>query len=108
LLVHPRRLGEIEMDVAVAEMAERDRDDSRHKLRDRRASTLDKIRHPLHRHRNIVLDRAPGMFLDFAHSMPHAPEESRLIKRGGNRRIPDDTAFEASREHLLKERPRIV
>ena len=72
------RLADIVVDVAVAEMSERNRPRTRNQFYDGGIGLLDEIRHRDHRHRDVVLDRAAFRFLRRRHLVAQFPERAAL------------------------------
>ena len=86
------RLGDVVVDVAVAEMAEWQRARAGNQRGDRGVGLLDEGGHRRDRHRDVVLDRAAGVALDFAELLADAPERLRLFETVGDGGVADQPA----------------
>src|ERR1700691_2923566 len=72
-LVGADRLADVVVDIAIAEMAERQRARTGYQRDDRRVRVLEEGRHCCDWHRYVVLDRASGMTLRLAEHLANAP-----------------------------------
>src|SRR5262245_12283125 len=91
---HILRPVEIEMDVAVADMAERNDADAGQGLRDRGDRLLDEGGHARHGDGDVVLDAGARKLLQFDHRLAYEPQPARLLLAPGNRRVGDDSGLE--------------
>ena len=97
-LVGADRLGDVVVDVAVAEMAERHRPRAGDQLSTTAAfASRDESRHRGDRHRDVVLDRAAVVLLRLAEVLADAPERLRLVEALGDGGVVDQTALDAAR-----------
>ena len=71
--IHAGRLADIVVDVAVAEMAERHRPRAGDHQLDKLIGARDELRHPRHRHGDVVLDGAAFVLLHLAHQLAQPP-----------------------------------
>ena len=95
-------LHQIEMDIAVAEMTERDAADARHEAFANVGRAADQLRHFGHRHRDVVLDRGAGQFLRLGMLLAEFPERGALRATLGDDGVENDTRFHRRREHLFE------
>ena len=106
LFVGIGRLRDIVVNVAVAEMSERQRPRAGNKRGHRRVRVTNESRHRRDWHRNVVFDRAAGVALHLAKHFAHAPERLGLFQTVGNGGIDDESrlvAFSQDRfEHLAQ------
>ena len=96
------RLGRIEVDVAVADMAERHRPDARQPLGDQQGGAVDQLGHAADRYGNIVLDRA-RIILRFDDRFADPPELLCLRPAFGDDPVADPTRFERRAEQPLEQ-----
>src|SRR6516162_10695487 len=87
------RLGQVEMDVAVADMAKGHWSDPRQSLADQVSGAVDEVGDPADRHRDIVLDRA-RIILRFDNRLADMPELLCLRPALGDDPVADETFFE--------------
>jgi hypothetical protein len=66
------------VDVAVAEMAERNRPRARDHQLDQPVGARDELRHRRHGHGDVVLDAAAFLLLHFAHQFAQTPQRLAL------------------------------
>src|SRR5205823_7729264 len=88
-LVHAGRLAQVEMDVAVPDMPERNRADAGNGARHGRARLDDEIGDAAYRYRDVVLDAAALVALCLGHAVADAPELAGLRGAGGDDAIDD-------------------
>ena len=94
LLVGADRLRHVEVDIAVAEMAEGDDAGPRLEGFDRRRRLPDQGRHEADRDGHVVLDRAALLALRVRQALAQLPEIRALLERGGDRSVLDDARLE--------------
>ncbi len=104
--VRADRLAHVEMDVAVAEMAERDRPRARHERFDRGARLRDEVRHGRDRHGDVVLDRAALEFLRLGNELAQTPERVALLDALGDGRVARRRRARSRRRARPRARPR--
>src|SRR5262245_48045247 len=107
-LVGTNGLADVEMHVAVAEMAERHGAAAGDELLDRRARPLDELRHHGDRYRDVVLDRSALRALRLADQVAQMPERLRLLDAGRDRGVGDEAALGRSGEKILQARAQAV
>src|SRR5262249_13263065 len=78
--VGSNRLTDVEMHIAIAEMAKRYRPAPGNNRFGGRARFLKKLGDSSNRDRHVNLDRAAFRFLDFRQNVPHMPERLCLIE----------------------------
>src|SRR5580704_11640847 len=94
ILVGADRLADVEMEIAVAEMAERTGTRAGDHGLHHRARLLEKVGHRRDRHRNVVLDRAALGFLRFRDRRAQMPERIALLETLGDDRIGNQPAVD--------------
>ena len=92
------------MDVAVADVAERQRTRAGNERGDGRVGLPDEGRHGGDRHRDIVLDRAALVALHLAEHLADAPEALGLFEALGRGRVGDQAALKALAEDVFEHR----
>src|SRR5271167_4948632 len=95
------RLGQVEVDVAVADMAEGHRSDPGQYLGDQESGAVDELGDAADRHRDIVLDRA-RIILRFDDRLADTPEFFCLRPALGDDPVADETLFESYAEQSLQ------
>ena len=94
LAVGADRLRHVEMDVAVAEMAEGDDARAGREGFDRGRRLLDQGGHEADRDRDVVLDRGALLALRLGQALAQTPKRRPLIERGGDRGVLNDVLIE--------------
>ena len=82
------------MNVAIAKMTEGYRSAARDHCCDRRGGIGDKIRHRVHRHRGVMLDRSAFIFLRVGDVMAQEPKGLGLLDACCNGRVLDQRALD--------------
>ena len=95
------RLGQVEVDIAIADMTERHRTDTGHRPCDGVAGARDEIRHPADRYGNIVLDRAAFEFLRLDDRLANEPEGGAFGLALGQGRVDDQAIIQPGRQRGL-------
>src|SRR5262249_36441853 len=86
-------LADIVMNVAVADMAERNGAHAWNEFCHRGVRQFKKLRHCSDRHRYVVLDRPALRLLHLGQHLPNAPESLRLVEALGDGRVLDKIAL---------------
>ena len=94
LLIGADRLRHVEVDIAVAEMAEGDHPGSRLEGLDCGRRLPDQRRHESNRDGHVVLDRSAFLALRVGQALTQLPEVRSLFERSGNRSVLDDALLE--------------
>ena len=102
--LHARRLADIVVDIAVAEMAERYRARARDHQLDQPIGAGHELRHPGHGHGDVVLDAAAFFLLHLAHQLAQAPQRLALRQRRGDDRVGDLARLETLAEQGFGKR----
>src|SRR6516164_4758622 len=96
------RLGQVEVDVAVADMAKGHWSDPRQSLGDQVSGAVDEVGDPADRHGDIVLDRA-RIILRFDNRLADMPELLCLRPALGDDPVADETLFKRYAEQYLQQ-----
>jgi len=96
------RLGQVEVDVAVADMAEGDRPDAGQPLVDQQGGAVDELGHAADGHRDIMLDRA-RINLRFDDRFAYALQLFGLCSARGDDPVADQTLLERRAEQSLQQ-----
>src|SRR5215471_16910037 len=96
------RLGQIKMDVPVADVAERHRPNAREPFGHSRGGADDEIGHPANRYRNVMLDRA-RVKLRLDDCLANLPELLGLRPALGDDSVGDQILFECRFEQPLQK-----
>ena len=96
------------MQIAVAEMAERDHARAWHGLRDRRVGFLDEVADARNRHRDIVLDVQAFLGLRERNVFAQIPERPRLREVFRDHRVLHQTFFERGFHQTLEQAARVL
>ena len=99
--VCPGGLGEIEVDIAVAQVAEGDDSDPRDQLPDGGSRQLEEALHAGDGHGNVVLDAGALLLLRLRHAVPEAPERVALGTAGRHDAVADQAGLLHPRQELL-------
>src|SRR6516164_6519835 len=95
-------LGQVKMDVAVADMAKGHRSDPWQSLGNQVRGAVDEVGDPADRHRDIVLDRA-RIILRFDNRLADMPELLCLCPALGDDPVADETFFKRYAEQYLQQ-----
>src|SRR3546814_10976875 len=93
------RLRQVEMNVAVADVAERHRADARHHRLDQRRGARDELRHAGDGHRDVVLDGAALDILRLDDAFADGPDGRGLARLDGGGRVAHPPLLAAPRPH---------